>query len=140
MFFTPAKQHRTSSIGHGITRDCTKTRVQITTDDRIVCQGQRNQHRRDLVVGQGRGQIQADETQGATQPQTQSILGMNRELYHSHRTGRRDQSRDTLRATIAVDHRRAIQVELGPRGTDPVGREQPGFGDEDQGKRLAVTK
>jgi hypothetical protein len=65
---------------------------------------------------------------------------MNRELYHSHRTPRRHQSRDTLRATIAVDHRRAIQVELGPRGTDPVRRKQPGFGDEDQGKRLAVTK
>jgi len=65
---------------------------------------------------------------------------MNRELYHSHRTPRRHQSKDTLRATIAVDHRRAIEVELGPRGTDPVRRKQPGFSDEHQRERLAVTE
>ncbi|KAG1317213.1 hypothetical protein G6F57_022590 [Rhizopus arrhizus] len=35
---------------------------------------------------------------------------------------------------------RAYLVELGPRGTDPVRRKQPGFGDKDQGKRLAVTE
>ncbi|KAG1140737.1 hypothetical protein G6F36_015802 [Rhizopus arrhizus] len=69
--------------------------------------------------------------------------GKYRQMRRKERPNRRPRaylSRDTLRATIAVDHRRAIQVELGPRGTDPVRRKQPGFGNEDQGKRLAVTK